>query len=147
MELGISRNPELAHGTGNKDSWVRGSQKHQKAGHKKLRSLTQVWTRKERREKKNNNSAGRSEGCPITISRDPGKGTSIWVMDSVCEEIPGRDSGLVLDISTTLTQLTKTPFKFRYHVRNRGMLRIKDKACEEGKGYFIKPPNLYILWR
>ena len=65
MELGI-RTPESE-----------GAKSIKRLVIKELRSLTQVWTRKERREKKNNNSAGRSEGCPITISRDPGKGTSI----------------------------------------------------------------------
>ena len=65
MELGI-RTPELE-----------GAKGIERLVIKELRSLTQVWTKKERREKKNNNSAGRSEDCPIIISRDPGKGTPI----------------------------------------------------------------------
>ena len=65
MELGI-RTPELERAKGIKRLVIN-----------ELRSLTQVWTRKERREKKNNNSAGWSEACPITISRDPGKGTPL----------------------------------------------------------------------
>ena len=47
MELGI-RTPELE-----------GAKGIERLVIKELRSLTQVWTKKERREKKNNNSEGR----------------------------------------------------------------------------------------